>query len=116
LAKEIVGSLTLWFSPSLHYFYLGTNCSVKINCPITGLQRHNAVVLDIESTADNTVCIRIVAIPIYVSIHSRFEFYFVNQHVSISNHVPIFSIIRAVLLTVASKNKKRTCFTCNSYF
>ncbi|CAF4793458.1 unnamed protein product [Rotaria sp. Silwood1] len=34
---------------------VGTNCSVKINCPITGLQRHNAVVLGIEFIADNTV-------------------------------------------------------------
>ncbi|CAF2911650.1 unnamed protein product [Rotaria sp. Silwood2] len=34
---------------------VGTNCSVKINCPISGLQRHNAVVLGIESIADNTV-------------------------------------------------------------
>ncbi|CAF0878269.1 unnamed protein product [Rotaria sordida] len=34
---------------------VGTKCSVKINCPISGLQRHNAVGLDIESIADNTV-------------------------------------------------------------
>ena len=35
--------------------FLGTNCSVKMNCPISGLQRHNAVVLGIESLTDNTV-------------------------------------------------------------
>ncbi|CAM4923752.1 unnamed protein product [Rotaria socialis] len=34
---------------------VGTNCSVKIKCPISGLQRHNAVVLGIESIEDNTV-------------------------------------------------------------
>ncbi|CAF4065275.1 unnamed protein product [Adineta steineri] len=33
----------------------GTNCSVKINCPVSGLQQHNAVVLSMESIADNTV-------------------------------------------------------------
>ncbi|CAF5227311.1 unnamed protein product, partial [Rotaria magnacalcarata] len=33
---------------------VGTNCSVKIKCPISGLQRHNAVVLGIESIEDNT--------------------------------------------------------------
>ncbi|UJR15461.1 hypothetical protein I4U23_002404 [Adineta vaga] len=34
---------------------VGTNCSIKINCPVSGLQRHNAVVLGIESIANNTV-------------------------------------------------------------
>ncbi|CAF1479523.1 unnamed protein product [Adineta ricciae] len=34
---------------------VGTNCSVKMNCPISGLQRHNAIVLGIESLAENTV-------------------------------------------------------------
>ena len=68
-AKDIVGS---W--PSLHphtpsplCVFLGTNCSVKINCPLTGLQRHNAVVLDIESISDNTVNIRIFLVSVVQS-------------------------------------------------
>lgn len=38
---------------------VGTNCSVKMNCPMSGLQRHNAVVLDVESLNDNTVMMKI---------------------------------------------------------
>ena len=42
---------------------LGTNCSVKIHCPISGLQQHNAVVLGVESTdrdASSSVQIRVL--------------------------------------------------------
>lgn len=64
-------------------FFLGTNCSVKMNCPISGLQQHNAVVLGIESITDNTVRIYYFQFSLnYVLFNDcRYESYFANQHV-----------------------------------
>ena len=57
VVKEIVGKFSI-FCVFRELFSVGTNCSVKITCPISGIPRHNAVVLDIESATDNTVSTR----------------------------------------------------------
>lgn len=88
---------------------------MQISCPLSGLQRHNAVILDIESASDNTVRIRTILLALNdVLVHCRSECYSVNPHVLISNRVHISSTILAVSVINAGKIGGKMNLTYNS--
>lgn len=56
--KSLVNEKSTIFDIEHILIVSGTKCSVMFDCPISGLKRHNAVVLGIESSSENTVCDR----------------------------------------------------------